>query len=66
MKEYQEFWKRRDAFNALPFAEQVDIARFVLPHDPVLARQVRDDIKPLFEAFHELEQAAALLAKLDG
>jgi hypothetical protein len=61
-----EFVKRRDAFNALRMAEQVEIARFVLAHDPESARQVRDGITPLFEAFHELNEAAALLEQIES
>jgi hypothetical protein len=60
LKEYEEFVKRRDAFNALLRAEQVEMARFVW-RDPELAFQVRDGIKPLFEAFHELKKAEAFL-----
>jgi hypothetical protein len=48
--------KRRDAFNALTRAEQIDMARFVLAHDPELADEVKEGYTPLFEAYHELQE----------
>jgi hypothetical protein len=63
--EYGEFVKRREAFNALPQKEKVEMARFVLAHDPELARGVIGGWVHLWEAFHELKQAEAFLEELD-
>jgi hypothetical protein len=63
-RKHEEFAKRRDAFNALPKAEQIEMARFVLSHDPELADEVVQGYTPLFEAFHELKQAEGFLKEL--
>jgi hypothetical protein len=58
---HDAFIRRGEAFSALTRAEQTDMARFVLAHDPELANEVKEGYTPLFEAYHELQQAAAFL-----
>jgi hypothetical protein len=65
-RKHEAFIKRRDEFRALSKTEQVDIARWVLAVDPELAEQVREGYVPLFEAYHQLKEAAAFLAELDA
>jgi hypothetical protein len=64
-RKHIEFVKRRDAFNALSRAEQVEIARYVLDRAPDLDHAIRHGYKPLFEAFHEIKEAEAFLAAIE-